>query len=89
MDKLSSPEENHCVADANGQPPGHVHQIHFGESAWSFPLVLGLATAGPWDVSFALLLLFLNLGMQVAFSVIIMTEERVGPFHRSQPCSVT
>lgn len=44
------------------QRQGHVHQIHFGESAWSFPLVLGLATAGPWDVSFALLLLFLNLG---------------------------
>ncbi|CAK9067330.1 Vacuolar protein sorting-associated protein 11-like [Durusdinium trenchii] len=65
---------------------GHVHQIHFGESAWSFPLVLGLATAGPWDVSFALLLLFLNLGMQVAFSVIIMTEDFMGsPFVKQIP----
>lgn len=37
--------------------------MHFGESAWSFPLVIGLAPAGMWDVTFSILLLFLNLGM--------------------------
>lgn len=37
--------------------------VHFGESAWSFPLVIGLAPAGMWDVTFSILLLLLNLGM--------------------------
>ena len=40
--------------------------VHFGESAWSFPLVIGLAPAGPWDVTFSILLLLLNLGILAA-----------------------
>ncbi|CAK9112678.1 unnamed protein product [Durusdinium trenchii] len=55
--------------------------VPFEESAWSFPLVVGLAPAGPCDVTFAIILLLLNLGMQVAFSVIILDENFIGsPF---------
>lgn len=37
-------------------------EVALDESAWSFPLVIGLAPAGPWDVAFAITLLLLNLG---------------------------
>jgi len=55
--------------------------VHFGESAWSFPLVIGLAPAGMWDVTFSIVLLLLNLGMQGAFSIIILNDYFMGtPF---------
>lgn len=44
-------------------PDEQAGYVHFGESAWSFPLVIGLAPAGAWDVTFSILLLLLNLGM--------------------------
>ncbi|CAJ1359734.1 unnamed protein product [Effrenium voratum] len=53
--------------------------VHFGSSAWTFPVVIGLAPAGPWDVTFAIMLLLLNLGMQAMFSYIILGEDFMGP----------
>ncbi|CAJ1444957.1 unnamed protein product [Effrenium voratum] len=53
--------------------------VHFGESAWSFPVVVGLAkAAGPWDIFFAIVLLLLNVGMQAMFSYIIIGEDFMG-----------
>lgn len=53
-------------------------EVHFGESAWSFPMILGLTTASSWDIIFAILLLLLNFGMQVMFSYIIMGPSFTG-----------
>lgn len=50
---------NHQQPSSAPREDGHVH---FPESAWSFPVVLGLVDAGPWDATFAVLLLLLNLG---------------------------
>lgn len=62
------------VAPGNAPEPGpspepeaaHEEEglVYFGSSAWTFPVVIGLAPAGCWDVTFAVLLLLLNLGMQ-------------------------
>ena len=35
--------------------------VHFAESAWTYPVVIGLAKAGPLEVAFAVLLLLVNL----------------------------
>lgn len=35
--------------------------MQFEESAWSYPVVIGLADAGLWDAIFAVLLLLLNM----------------------------
>lgn len=43
----------------------HVGMVHFSLSAWTYPVVLGLADAGPWDVVFSVLLMFLNFGALV------------------------
>ena len=43
-------------------------EVHFEESAWSIPMVLGLVDAGRFDTAYAVLLLFVNCGMQVMFS---------------------
>ena len=56
-------------------------QFQFGASAWTFPFVIGLVPAGRWDVTFSILLLLLNLGMQAAFTIIISTDDFRGiPF---------
>mmetsp|Transcript_38039 Transcript_38039/g.81816 ORF Transcript_38039/g.81816 Transcript_38039/m.81816 type:complete len:687 (+) Transcript_38039:35-2095(+) len=66
-------------------PDEQAGYVHFGESAWSFPLVIGLAPAGAWDVTFSILLLLLNLGMQAAFSIIILDEDFMGiPFRKQE-----
>lgn len=36
-------------------------EIHFAESAWTYPVVIGLAKMGPADIAFAVLLLVVNL----------------------------
>ncbi|CAJ1403798.1 unnamed protein product [Effrenium voratum] len=45
--------------------------------------LLSLVPAGLWDVTFSILLLLLNLGMQAAFTIIISTDDFKGiPFWR-------
>lgn len=43
-------------------------EVHFEESAWSIPMVLGLVDAGKFDTVYAVVLLFVNCGMQIMFS---------------------
>ncbi|CAK9005799.1 Vacuolar protein sorting-associated protein 11-like [Durusdinium trenchii] len=52
--------------------------VHFDESAWTYPIVLGLMDIRTLDVIFSLLLLLLNFGMQVMFSIIIVTPDFMG-----------
>lgn len=56
-------------------------EIHFAESAWTYPVVIGLAKMGPADIAFAVLLLVVNLCVQAGFSGIILTPDFMGqPF---------
>ncbi|CAE7660819.1 unnamed protein product [Symbiodinium sp. CCMP2456] len=55
--------------------------VHFEESAWNIPLVLGLADVGWFDNVFAVLLVLLNLLMQGSFTQILLSEYFMGePF---------
>ena len=53
-------------------------QVRFEESAWSIPLVVGLADVGWLDTVGAVLLIIVNLGMQIAFSNILLSEPFMG-----------
>ena len=58
-----------------------VGPVHFGESAWTFPVILGLTSASALEVVFAVLLLLINLGMQVMFAEVILGPSFMGsPF---------
>eukprot|EP00439_Symbiodinium_sp_Y106_P069649 s538_g12.t1 len=58
-----------------------VGPVHFGESAWTFPVMLGLTSASALEVVFAVLLLLINLGMQVMFAEVILGPSFMGsPF---------
>ncbi|CAK9090239.1 Uncharacterized protein SCF082_LOCUS42568 [Durusdinium trenchii] len=48
------------------------------ESAWSIPLVIGLDNTGWLDTLAAVVLVMVNLGMQLAFSGILLSEEFMG-----------
>ncbi|CAE7231417.1 unnamed protein product, partial [Symbiodinium pilosum] len=52
--------------------------VRFEESAWSIPLVLGLADVGWFDATSAMLLVLLNFGMQVAFSGVLLSDSFMG-----------
>ncbi|CAJ1384007.1 unnamed protein product [Effrenium voratum] len=79
-DAISRQTTQQSFDDMSEQQEG---QVHFGESAWTFPFVIGLVPAGQWDMTFSILLLLLNLGMQVAFTIIISTDDFMGtPFWR-------
>ncbi len=71
---MSAFQGSNMPGDEAQSPPLECQEgeVHFGESAWSFPMILGLTTASSWDIIFAILLLLLNFGMQVMFSYIIM-----------------
>lgn len=59
----------------------HLHpesDVNFEESAWTYPLVIGLADAKPIEVCFAVILLLLNLCMQLIFSGIILGPDFLG-----------
>eukprot|EP00439_Symbiodinium_sp_Y106_P087473 s2_g58.t1 len=53
-------------------------EVWFEESAWSIPLLAGLVNLGVFDTLFASALVFLNLGMQSAFSIILLTPAFMG-----------
>ncbi|CAE6955641.1 unnamed protein product [Symbiodinium sp. CCMP2456] len=53
-------------------------EVSFEESAWSIPLVAGLIDVGIVDTMFAIALVFLNLLMQSAFSIILLTPGFMG-----------
>ena len=60
---------------------GRSTPVHFEESAWNIPPVLGLADVGWFDNVFAVLLVLLNLLMQGSFSQILLSEYFMGePF---------
>ncbi|CAE7316112.1 unnamed protein product, partial [Symbiodinium sp. CCMP2456] len=52
--------------------------VHFEASAWNIPLVIGLADVGWVDAFAASLLIAVNLGMQIAFSAILLSEPFMG-----------
>ena len=60
------------------QDPDEVGEIYLGESAWTFPVILGLTSASALDVTFALLLLLINLGMQIMFAYVILGPSFMG-----------
>ncbi|CAL1172819.1 unnamed protein product, partial [Cladocopium goreaui] len=53
-------------------------EVHFEDSAWSIPMVLGLVDAGRFDTGYAVLLLLVNCGMQVMFSGILLSDGFMG-----------
>ena len=53
-------------------------EVHFAESAWTYPVVIGLAKAGPLEVAFAVLLLLVNLCVQAGFSGILLVPPFTG-----------
>eukprot|EP00439_Symbiodinium_sp_Y106_P080527 s516_g19.t1 len=53
-------------------------EVSFEESAWSIPLIAGLIDVGIFDTMFASALVFLNLLMQSAFSIILLTPAFMG-----------
>ncbi|CAE7790008.1 unnamed protein product [Symbiodinium sp. CCMP2456] len=53
-------------------------EVHFEESVWSIPVVFGLVDVGCFDMLFAGILVFLSLGMQAAFSWILLTDDFIG-----------
>ena len=53
-------------------------QVYFTESVWNLPLVLDFQALPWWDVFFSLILLLVNLGMQVMFSLILFTDDFAG-----------
>ncbi|CAK9017855.1 unnamed protein product [Durusdinium trenchii] len=55
------------------------------ESAWSIPLVIGLDNTGWLDTLAAVVLVMVNLGMQLAFSGILLSEEFMGGCLRKPP----
>ena len=52
-------------------------EVHFEESVWSIPVVFGLVDVGCFDMLFAGILVLLNLGMQAAFSWILLTAAQL------------
>ena len=66
LSEKTGPEPKEADADQVGTVP-------FAESAWTFPVLLGLTSASSLDVAFAVLLLLLNLGMQVSMGAPLMT----------------
>ena len=52
--------------------------MSFEESAWSIPLLAGLIDVGLFDTMFASALVLLNLLMQSAFSIILLTPAFMG-----------
>ncbi|CAE7207514.1 unnamed protein product, partial [Symbiodinium microadriaticum] len=53
-------------------------EVSFEESAWSIPLLAGLIDVGLFDTMFASALVLLNLLMQSAFSIILLTPAFMG-----------
>ena len=60
LERLESRREPENQKASSGL--GDTDEVALDESAWSFPLVIGLAQAGALDVAFAITLLLLNLG---------------------------
>ena len=56
-------------------------EVHFEESVWSIPVVSGLVDVGCFDKLFAGMLVLLNLGMQAAFSWVLLTAAQMGFQH--------
>jgi len=52
--------------------------VRFEESAWSIPMVIGLADVGWFDAICSLLLVLLNFTMQVAFSGVLLSDSFMG-----------
>ncbi|CAE7358401.1 unnamed protein product [Symbiodinium natans] len=53
-------------------------EVSFEESAWSIPLLAGLIDISIFETMFAATLVLLNLGMQTAFSIILLTPAFMG-----------
>ncbi|OLQ09123.1 hypothetical protein AK812_SmicGene7248 [Symbiodinium microadriaticum] len=53
-------------------------EVEFEHSVWSIPIVSGLTDVGWFDRLFASMLVLLNLGMQTAFSWILLTDAFIG-----------
>ncbi|CAK9055319.1 unnamed protein product [Durusdinium trenchii] len=65
MSQAGSTESDHGMEEV---------EVHFEESAWSIPMVLGLVDAGKFDTVYAVVLLFVNCGMQIMFSGILLSD---------------
>ncbi|CAE7375495.1 unnamed protein product [Symbiodinium sp. CCMP2592] len=73
-----------CTDPAKSESQSHdekfeeFSEVHFEESVWSIPVVFGLVDVGCFDMLFALILVLLSLGMQAAFSWILLTDDFIG-----------
>lgn len=78
--QVDNPEPDKEVIQVQDEdlPEQTVNSVHFSLSAWTYPFVLGLVDAGRWDLVFAVLLMFLNFGMQAMFSYIILGQDFIG-----------
>ena len=61
------------------QPPEEeLTEAYFESSAWSVPLLIGLADVGWFDHAFAVVLVLLNLFMQTAFTGVLLSDGFMG-----------
>ncbi|CAK9024472.1 Vacuolar protein sorting-associated protein 11-like [Durusdinium trenchii] len=63
------------LASVAEDPEDQLGLVSFSESAWTYPVVIGLVRAGVVEAVFAVLLLLLNLFMQMAFMIVILTPD--------------
>ena len=63
------------VASVVEDPEDQMGMVPFAESAWTYPVVIGLVRAGVVEAIFAVVLLLVNLFMQMAFMVIILSPD--------------
>eukprot|EP00913_Durusdinium_trenchii_P015995 g15032.t1 len=57
------------------QRPDQLGSVPFSESAWTYPVVIGLVKAGIVEALFAVLLLLVNVFVQMGFMLIILTPD--------------
>ncbi|CAK9051514.1 Vacuolar protein sorting-associated protein 11-like [Durusdinium trenchii] len=63
------------LASVAEDPEDQLGLVPFSESAWTYPVVIGLVRAGVVEAIFAVLLLLVNLFMQMAFMIVILTPD--------------
>ncbi|CAK9029597.1 unnamed protein product [Durusdinium trenchii] len=63
------------LSEVTEDPQDQLGSVPFSESAWTYPVVIGLVKAGIVEALFAVLLLLVNVFVQMGFMLIILTPD--------------
>ena len=77
-DKEMNGVDGSFVRKPNNKKKEKTTPVRFEASAWNIPLVIGLADVGWMDTCSAAFIVLVNLGMQTAFSGILLSEPFMG-----------